>query len=191
MSSTGRSDVRVSKDFYPTPQWATELILLHESFDNPVLEPACGDGAILDVLHKKGYSIVRGSDIRSEGISEHGVGGIDFLQHDKIEECHDLIPNPPFGLAQEFIEKSLDTVSGKVILLLRLSMLESRKRYDLWQKHPASRIYVLSERPSFVGGKTDSCAYAWFVWDRNSSDKMLVQVISKKELEVCNDCEGL
>ena len=50
-----------------------------------------------------------------------------------------------------------------------LSNPESRKRYDFWQKHPLSELYVLSERPSFINGKTDATAYGWFVWRKNST----------------------
>jgi len=53
--------------------------------------------------------------------------------------------------------------------------LESKKRKDFWQRHPVNGLYVLSERPSFTGGKTDAAAYAWFVW--NSSGRQKIEVI--------------
>lgn len=54
-------------------------------------------------------------------------------------------------------------------MLLRLAFLESKKRCDFWQKHPVSKLYVLSERPSFTGAGTDATAYAWFVWNKEQS----------------------
>ena len=39
-----------------------------------------------------------------------------------------------------------------------------RKRAPFWREHPAAEVRVFSERPSFTGGKTDSCAYGLFVW---------------------------
>ena len=53
-----------------------------------------------------------------------------------------------------------------VAFLLRLAFLESRERFAFWQDHPCQRIYVLSERPSFTGGGTDSCPYGFFIWDK-------------------------
>jgi hypothetical protein len=41
-------------------------------------------------------------------------------------------------------------------------------------------IYVIPNRPSFTGGKTDSIEYAWFVWSKyndygkNSSGKIVI-----------------
>ena len=66
-----------------------------------------------------------------------------------------------------------DTV---IIMLLRTAFLESKKRYDFWQKHPVSKLYVLSQRPSFTGKGTDATSYSWFVWD-NRTNKQEIKVI--------------
>jgi hypothetical protein len=86
----------------------------------------------------------------------------------------------------EYIKKSLDIlpIGGKLALLLRLNFLESRERYDFWINYPAKHIYVLSERPCFIGTKgTDSIAYAWFVWQKGYKGNTSLNVISKSELE--------
>jgi hypothetical protein len=41
---TNRRLVETSPDFYPTPEWATELLLMHEKFKGTIWEPACGEG---------------------------------------------------------------------------------------------------------------------------------------------------
>lgn len=43
---------RESFDFYPTPAWATEILLRHLPLDvgEDVLEPCAGDGDIADVV---------------------------------------------------------------------------------------------------------------------------------------------
>lgn len=59
-----------------------------------------------------------------------------------------------------------------VAFLLPLSFLESAERgvkskvhkTPFWKEHPATCVYVLSERPSFTGKGTDSNAYGFFVW---------------------------
>lgn len=87
-----------------------------------------------------------------------------------------IITNPPYSLAMEFILKSFELVEpdGEVIMLLRLAFLESKKRYDFWQKHPVNKLYILSERPSFTGKGTDATAYGWFVWDNSGKQEIKV-----------------
>jgi len=87
-----------------------------------------------------------------------------------------IITNPPYSIAQEFIEKCFKIAdqNTEIIMLLRLAFLESKKRYEFWQKHPVSELYVLSKRPSFTGGGTDATAYAWFVWKNTKEQKIKV-----------------
>ena len=73
------------------------------------------------------------------------------------------ISNPPFSLAQEFIEHSL-AFAPWVIHLLRLNYLGSEKRNAFFRENMPD-VYVVPDRISFTGdGKSDSIEYAWFVW---------------------------
>ena len=74
-----------------------------------------------------------------------------------------IFTNPPFSLAQEFIEHSM-MFAPTVIMLLRINFLGSQKRYDFWQQFPPDGLCILSKRPSFTGTGTDSIDYAWFIW---------------------------
>lgn len=74
-----------------------------------------------------------------------------------------VLMNPPFALAKEFVEKAI-TEAETAIVLLRLAYLGSKRRAIFWQAHPPSGLVVLAPRPSFMGGKTDSADYGWFVW---------------------------
>ncbi len=59
-------------------------------------------------------------------------------------------------------------------MLLRTAFLESKKRYDFWQKHPLNGLYVLSQRPSFLGnGKSDATSYSWFVWNKKQENQII------------------
>ena len=64
------SNDRKENDFYPTPKWATEQLLKYEKFDGDIWEPACGDGAISEVLKEHGYTVTS-SDIIDRGYSPY------------------------------------------------------------------------------------------------------------------------
>lgn len=78
-----------------------------------------------------------------------------------------ILTNPPFALAREILEAAFQvaTPQTQIVMLLRLSFLESAARKAWWQDHPVDAIYVLANRPSFTGdGKTLGQAFGWFVW---------------------------
>ena len=97
---------RQTEDFYATPDIATELLSGLETFSKNILEPACGQGAISKVLEKYGYN-VESMDLIDRG---YGKGGVDFLQYDEITDM-DIITNPPYCLAAEFVEHAMDIIT--------------------------------------------------------------------------------
>ena len=158
MSSTNRGAERQPHDLYPTPAPAIDALLnvMHYSPLIRFHEPCKGAGAIYDRVDCANKSYCE--------ISE----GIDYLQR-VVHFTGDLIiTNPPFSLALEFLQKSLQE-ADTVVYLLRLNFLGSQKRKAFWQANPPSHVLVLSKRPCFTGdGRTDSIEieYAWFCWDR-------------------------
>lgn len=160
---------RASHDYYPTPRCATMVLLEKVSFAGEIWEPACGDGAITSVLRERGHSVVE-SDLRDDP-SITGQRGVDFLTTQK--QVPNIITNPPFTLASDFIEHALDCVTGKVAMLLRMNFLGSEKRFHLFKKTPLSKVIVISNRlPFFIGGKwieTGAQFYhSWYVWDKEN-----------------------
>lgn len=138
-------------DFYPTPEWCYKNLPIDWSQFKTALEPCAGDGRILNFLSDKGITMDY-CEIQE---------GLDFFEH---EGEYDLIfTNPPFSIAQEFIEKALG-MAPTVIMLLRINFLSSLKRQPFWLMYPPDGMIVLSKRPSFTGTGTDSQEYAWFVW---------------------------
>jgi len=92
----------------------------------------------------------------------------DYLEWE-TENRYDLIMgNPPYKVAHEFIDKSLELLApnGQLVFLLRLAMLESLKRYKtLWTHSPIYKVFVSTRRISFTGDrKTDDTAYGIFIW---------------------------
>ncbi len=85
----------------------------------------------------------------------------------------DIITNPPFRYAEEFVRQALKVVSEgqKVAMFLRIQFLESKKRAALFAEHPVKTVYVASNRiecginGNFTGKPSAAC-YAWFVWEK-------------------------
>lgn len=160
------------EDFYPTPEWATRALLANETFNGPIWEPACGDGAISEVLKRSGLDVLS-TDLFNRGY-KFGESGYDFLTIDSHARYHNIITNPPYNLAENFVSIGLRTIHYKLALLLRLSFLEGGRRYNsIFSKTPPSRIWVFSERITFYPngvqtGGTGTLAYAWFVWDKTN-----------------------
>jgi len=168
-------------DFYITPSWATKLLMKYETFGEPILEPAVGQGMMSNVL-KESYDVI-GLDINPAFSPDITT---DYLSWKPNQLFESIVTNPPYLYAMEYINKSLKILpeGGKLALLLRLNFLESRERYGFWKEHPPAKIYVLAERPSFIPNKTtDSIAYAWFIFIKGYNSDTKLKVISKSELE--------
>lgn len=164
-SIVGTSAGRPDGDFYPTPPEATLALLAEEKFTGTIWEPACGNGAMSKVLEDAGH-VVMSSDLYDRGFGETSV---DFLKTTRSVE--NVVTNPPFKLAQEFVEHSLNCTTGKVAMLCKLVFLEGQKRRSFFESTPLARVHVFSKRVNFYRegekGKlgTSMMAFAWFVWE--------------------------
>nr|DAQ42719.1 MAG TPA: adenine-specific methyltransferase [Caudoviricetes sp.]DAX76154.1 MAG TPA: adenine-specific methyltransferase [Caudoviricetes sp.] len=164
--SDGERDVN---DYYATEPKAVELLMDLESFDKNILEPSCGEGHISDVLKSHGYNVV------SRDLVNRGYGSVaDFLSKDNTEWNGDIITNPPYKYAQEFVEKALQIIPDghKVAMFLKVQYLEGKRRRKLFDTMPPKRIWVSSSRlKCAINGDFDkisgsATSYAWFVWEK-------------------------
>jgi hypothetical protein len=173
MSSAGRTKgVRKKLDFYQTPSWLTESILPYLKPHLPectyMLEPGYGDGAIARVVEQSWPNCdVTGIDLEKR-TDNNKVIIADYLTYNFGDTRYNLIlGNPPYNLAQEFVNRSLQ-IADVVCLLMRVNFLGSQKRAEWWRDKLPS-IYVTPRRPPFSTNKngkigTDSTEYAWYVW---------------------------
>lgn len=163
------SEEREEHDYYATDPNAVELLLELETFEKNIWECATGENHIADVLKANGYN-VRTSDLI---IRKNGIEQLDFLKSNEIWEG-DIITNPPYKYATEFIYKALESVKegNKVSMFLKLQFLEGKERKKLFQKYPPKTIYVSSSRlrcaknGDFDNKKHWSSAvcYCWYIW---------------------------
>lgn len=124
---------RQSEDYYATEPKATEWLCKLVDFDGRILEPSCGEGHISKVLEKHGYEVV------SRDLIDRGYGDVaDFLSDENKSFDGNIVTNPPYKYAQEFIEKSLQIIpeGKKVAMLLKLTFLEGKSRRKLFHKPP-------------------------------------------------------
>ena len=181
----GRHHERHPDDYYKTPPSCTEALLARETFAEWVDEPACGDGAISEVLLAHGHK-VKSTDLVYRG---YGAGGRDFLLPGNYvgEQTRDLVTNPPFGLADDFVLHAHALGYRKIALLLRLAWLEGeRRRQRVFEKYPPLRVHVFSARQTLWKGDDPNArttggmaAYAWFVWDQRETGPTTISWIPK------------
>jgi hypothetical protein len=169
VGSSRRHGGRDLNDFYPTPPQATISLIEREPFIGTTWEPACGDGAIVKVMQDRGMDCFF-SDFVYRGFGNNNP--MDFLKTNM--KCENIITNPPFNMAQEFVEHSKKCASKKIAMFLKLAFLEGVKREKMFRdrEFPLSKVYVFSKRVRLdkngipMGCKSGMIAFAWFVWDK-------------------------
>lgn len=174
---------REQHDYYATEPKAVEALLANESFSPYVWECACGEGHISKVLADAGYE-VKNSDIVDRGLE--GTEIIDFLKTTEKDVPYDIITNPPYKYAKEFVGKALEIVmdGAKVAMFLKLTFLEGQARRALFVKAPPKTIYVFSGRVKCAkNGKFDeigssAVAYAWFVWEKGYKGNPIIRWVN-------------
>jgi hypothetical protein len=164
---------RQKDDFYPTPPIATRALLGVETFEGPIWECACGDGAISKILEAAGHTVIS-TDLVDRG---YGTQRIDFLMEYRAR-APNIVTNPPFKFAREFVDNALRLTTGKVAILARLAWLEGKSRRELFERSPLARVWVFSERVPIVrngdemmAGGGGMIAFAWFVWEHGFAGK--------------------
>ena len=160
---------RPKDDFYRTPERATRALLSVETFSGSIWEPACGDGAISEVLKASGH------DVYSSDLIDRGYGEPlhDFLLTNHRSD--NIITNPPYKLANEFIERSLLLTTGKVAMLLKLAALGGLERRRIFESSPFKGVWVFSGRLNMMRNGGEEAAgmieFAWFVWEHGFTGK--------------------
>ena len=127
-----RAEAKDSLDDFPTPPWATRALIAHVIEketgveDMTALEPACGRGYMSQTMREY-FAQVDAADVHDYG---HGEVS-DFLHSNYPASGYDwVITNPPFRLAEEFIQRALPIARRGVAMLVRTVFIESVGRYN-------------------------------------------------------------
>lgn len=174
---------RQHEDFYATDPIAAELLLKEEDFSN-IWECACGEKHLSKIFEKAGYN-VRSSDI----VDRCGNEVFDFLSMQNQKWDGDIITNPPYKYAVDFVYKALQIIpeGRKVAMFLKVQFLEGKERKRLFKKFPPKVVYVSSSRilcaknadfEKMREGGGSAVAYAWFVWEKGYKGPSILKWIN-------------
>jgi hypothetical protein len=174
--------VREDDDYYATDPIALRLLIEEcgVKFSPTVLEPCAGGGHLSEVLKEYGYNVI------SKDIKEHNYkldGTWDFLTTDEKYDC-DIVTNPPYKYAEDFILKGLDMIpeNRSLYMFLKLQFLEGKsRRKSLYDNNYLSHIWVSTKRIKCAkNGDFDSIGssavcYAWMKFNKNNNDKATIE----------------
>lgn len=173
-ASNQTDKVREKDDFYATDPIAIDILCSVEKFDGSIWENSAGQGHLAEQLKKHGYQVIA-TDLVDRGY-EPCETGVDFLK-ETTSRARNIVMNPPYKYAQDFIEKSLELVpeGGKVCAFLKVQFLEGKGRRRLFDTQPPKTVYISSSRilcaknGDFEGMRAaggSAVAYGWYVWEK-------------------------
>lgn len=175
---------RQNEDYYATDPHAAELLLEIEDLDKnvPIWECSSGENHLANVFKEHGYE-VRTSDIvkRTETTEI-----LDFLSDGVYDWDGNIITNPPYKLASQFVEKAMNIIhkGNKCIMFLKLQFMEGKQRRKLFEKYPPKTIWVSSSRimcakngkfDEMIAGGGSAVAYAFYVWEKGYKGDTVVK----------------
>lgn len=167
-----RSEPHDSLDDFPTPPWATRalcewLISKGEGIaDFNCREPAANRGHMVRPLCEY-FHRVEAADVHDYGA---GFAVQDYLFGPEPDLVDWTITNPPFRLAEQFIERMAATSEFGFAVIVRSAFLESVGRYErLFSQRAPSHVLQFTERVVMHKGRlapegSTATAYCWLVW---------------------------
>ena len=191
-----RSEPHDSLDDFPTPPWATRALCewLKRQGYAPALftcrEPAANRGHMVAPLREY-FRSVEASDVHDYGV---GFEVLDYLYPGPMEVVDFTITNPPFRLAEQFIERACASSLIGVAMIVRAAFLEGVGRFErLFSKNPPSFVLQFAERVVMHKGRlapegSTATAYACLVWLEGETPTKLEWIPPcRKQLERASD----
>jgi hypothetical protein len=169
-------------DLYETPPEAVRALMQAVELPRRIWDPACGPGAILDVIHRTGR-LVWGSDVADYG-GMHQTEVLDFLRAG-APLASAIVTNPPYKLAADFVRQAL-RLAPDVHMLMRLAFLEGTGRSDILDGGHLHHVRVfrnrlpMMHRDGWEGNKltTGRIPFAWFHWNRAFKASTIIERIT-------------
>ena len=136
---------------FETPRWAVEAILDRECTTRCLIDPCSGLGMIADVCYRRGLTVETFDKINWQRIAPElyrfPVQNVaDFLSIGGQMPNATIIMNPPFSLAEAFVDRARDLGARKIICFQRQAWRESIGRRAWWDANPPARVWVCGAR---------------------------------------------
>lgn len=176
---------REYNDYYATDPIAIDsLIQSGGQISHKVWEVACGEGHLAKRLEQYGHEVYA-TDLVDRG---YGKGGVDFLQcQDKWN--YDILTNPPYKYALQFIEHGLELIpdGSKVFMFLKLQFLEGKARRKLFDTGCLKTLWVSTSRilcaknamfEEMKAGGGSAVAYGWFEFQKGYKGDPVIKWIN-------------
>lgn len=177
---------REKDDYYATDPNALRIFLDKLENDGIVLhkyiwECACGEGHLSKVLKSKNYNVYS-TDLVNRGYEDEKM---DFLKVNATEIDADILTNPPYKFAKEFVRKALEIQKDGyyTIMFLKIQFLEGQARQELFKKYPPKFVYVNSKRQlcamngEFEKYTATAICYCWFIWQKGFNGETIIRWI--------------
>jgi hypothetical protein len=167
-----------SLDDFPTPPWATRALCEWLAANGEDLgsqscrEPAANRGFMVRPLLEH-FGAVLASDVHDYGVG-YPVRDYLFGLDSGFSRTDWTISNPPFRLAEQFIDRALALSRRGVAVILRSAFLEGKARHEsLFSSRPPTDVLQYAERVPMVKGRCDpkattATAYVWLVWRKEA-----------------------
>ena len=177
-ASNHSTSERQVDDYYATDPRAIDFLFEEEEFSGVIWECACGEG------HLSKRMVELGAEVVSTDLVDRGYGKVaDFLAIDNLKWDGNIVTNPPYKFAQQFVEKALSIIpeGKKLAMFLKLTFLEGKARRTLFRSTPPIRVWVSSSRlkcamnGDFDAFGSSAAAYAWFVWEKGYKGETTVK----------------
>ena len=170
---------RIPFDEYRTPPAITNVLFENIFFPpGKILEPAAGAGDMAQAIRALGFECVT-SDIRTGlGNDFEGLNFIGTLPPwPEAARCRHIVSNPPFSLAEQFIQRGLEMIKasrGTMAYLLPYDYDTAIVTRGYLFEPPFCAQLVIGERIRWLGLPTHDedghpkpngrANHAWFVW---------------------------
>ena len=177
---------RIERDFYATDPIAIKMLYQNHwndcRFSNNIWECACGNGHLVNGLKEVNPKVkIKCSDIV---VRDFPCSQTDFLKCDTKFHNGDIITNPPYKYAIEFVKKGLELVDEtyNVAMFLKLTFLEGKERRKFFNKFPPKWVIVSSQRIRVARNgdpemfkKSSAACYAWFIWRKGHTTPPIIK----------------